>query len=169
MTTGAASGWSSSGAKSRPSSGACRSSWKVLAVTSAPPNPLRRAASVADVHLVLVERRQAFEGVRLGAPVLQVRDRDALLVVGDDVARIQVEDLLGVIERQAADEDRVDEGEDRRVQADAEAERERRHDREPGIVHAAAGMRSGGPGAASSAAIRVRPAGFQIRRMQPAC
>jgi hypothetical protein len=91
-------------------------------------------SAVADVHRLRLVRRKRGERARLRLPVAVIGKRDTHVVPRDRVARIEVHDLVGVVERQTAQEDRVDEREHGIVDADAERQGEDRHEGEPAIL-----------------------------------
>ena len=99
-------------------------------------DPFGRVVRVADGELLLPEPRQARERPRLGAPVLELlpRGRRAVVGISRGVAGCEKDDLLRPVERQATDEHRVHEGEDRRVDPDAQSQRHGGDGGEPGVL-----------------------------------
>jgi hypothetical protein len=95
---------------------------------------LGHAPFVAHVHRRAVERRQPAEALLRLAQVLEIEVRHAHVGAARHVPLRDRHDAIGIVERQAPDEDGVDEGEDRRVHADAEGERDHRDRREPPIL-----------------------------------
>ena len=98
-------------------------------VTSGPCTAPARRNRRRCVMPPLREGGEALEGFRLRAPVAEVGIGDVEVApgVGEAVGR-DVHDALGVLERQAAEEDGVDEREDGRVDADSQGQRGH-HDR----------------------------------------
>ena len=90
-------------------------------------------AGSADVHAreAVLRREHAGEGIRLVADPLEQRIGEILFLSArcDDV---EDHELRGVLDRESREQDRVDEGEDRRVGADAKREREHRDRGEAG-------------------------------------
>ena len=97
----------------------------------------RHRLVVGDVHRVLGERAHVGEGLGLRAPVEQLLVRHAAGpgdAVGPEQAGSDHVKTGGVVEGESADEDRVDQREDRGIHADAEGEREHCGGGEPPVL-----------------------------------
>jgi len=92
------------------------------------------ASFIADVHRLAAVRGERRQRPVRGPIVLEVRIRHAPVPIAG-VARADGHDAIGIVERQTTNEHGVDEREHRRVDADAERERDHGHPREPAILH----------------------------------
>ncbi len=97
-------------------------------------DPLR-IAFAADRDTALLVKRELLEDVSLTEPVVIVGHTGArALDPGFRIAVVDQHQALGVRHRQGAEQDRVDDGEDDRVGADAERQREQRRHREGAVL-----------------------------------
>ena len=105
---------------SRPSAGWTRSAAKASGVTTAPST--RSGSPCAEERgLEPAEPGQRLERPLACAQVDEVAERDVGLgQPGRDVAVPQHDELVGAVERQRPEQDRFDDGEERRVGADAQ-------------------------------------------------
>ena len=87
----------------------------------------------ADDHRAVLDERHAAEGAARGAPVLVVLERHAHAAAAL-VAGIDPHDPIGVVEREAPEEDGVDEREHGAVGADAQRQRDDGGEGEPAVL-----------------------------------
>ncbi len=95
---------------------------------------LRRPALVAHVHRRAAVRGEAVERLGGFAPILEVLIRDAHVAGAHGVTCAQGQDPIRFGNRQAADQHRIDEGEDRGVDADPERQGDDCDKREPLVL-----------------------------------
>ena len=115
-----------------PAPGRC--SLNALAETNA---PLKRSGARPSSLTFMVAAGvggQRRERLRRGAPVLEVEVGDAHVAIAHRIARAERHDPIGIVERQPANQDGVDEGEDRGIHADAESQRDGGDEREPLVL-----------------------------------
>src|SRR6185436_7555853 len=88
--------------------------------------PLGRPSFVADVHDAAAERRKAGKRASGPAVVLEIEIRHPA-IAQTRIAGADDHDAIRIVDRKTANQDGVDEREDRRVDADAQGERDDSH------------------------------------------